>query len=84
MQEPREYFILKDNKMWDEWLQKIFAQIISVKVWVIAILTILLWYDKINGGEFTTMLTMIMGLKGAFAIVDVWKSGGTTDVMSKV
>jgi hypothetical protein len=84
MQEPVEYFIVKDNKMWDEWLQKLFAQAISVKVWVMAILVILLWFGKIDGGHFTAMLTTIMGLKGAFALVDVWKGGVTTEIMKKV
>jgi len=32
MQEPIEYFIVKNNKIADGWLQKLCAQMISVKV----------------------------------------------------
>lgn len=77
------YFLTR-NKMWDGWLQKLFAQIISVKIWVIAIITFLLYIGKIDSGHFTTILTVVMGLKGAFAVADVWKRNGTKTTMEKV
>ena len=35
------YFICK-NKYWDLWFQKLFAQFISVKIWIIVLITVLL------------------------------------------
>ncbi|RLI63483.1 MAG: hypothetical protein DRO67_05650 [Candidatus Asgardarchaeum californiense] len=83
MKEPKKHFITK-NEMWDSWWQKLFAQLISVKVWVVTILVLLLWKGLIDSGHFTAMLTTIMGLKGAFAIADVWKRSGTKNTMEKV
>jgi hypothetical protein len=83
MQEPKNYFIT-ENEMWDSWWQKLFAQLISVKLWVIALITYLLIDGKIDGGHYVALLTVIMGLKGVFAVADVWKNNGTTNVMEKV
>ncbi len=83
MQEPKTYFIT-GNTMWDRLWQKLFAQMISVKLWVIALITYLLMVGKIDGGHYVTLLTVIMGLKGVFAVADVWKQSGTTNMMEKV
>lgn len=77
------YFITK-NKMWDGWWQKLFAQMISIKVWVIVIITTLLITGNIDSGHFATILTVVMGLKGAFAVADVWRRNGTKTTMEKV
>ena len=83
MQEPKNYFIT-DNEMWDGWWQKLFAQAISVKLWVITLITYLLMTNRIDSGHYVALLTVIMGLKGVFAVADVWKNDGTTNVMEKV
>lgn len=79
----RGYFLTR-NKMWDGWWQKLFAQMISIKVWVLVTITILLFIGKIDSGHFTTVLTVVMGLKGAFAVADVWRRNGTKTTMEKV
>ena len=83
MQEPINYLITK-NEMWDKFWQKLVAQLISVKIWVIVLITYLLIDGKIDGGHYVALLTVIMGLKGVFAVADVWQNKGTTDVMGKV
>jgi len=83
MQEPKNHFIT-ENSMWDSWWQKLFAQMISVKLWVIALITYLLMTERIDSGHYVALLTVIMGLKGVFAVADVWKNSGTTNVMEKV
>ncbi len=69
------YFICK-NKFWDVWFQKLFAQVISVKIWIIALITILLATSLISSAQFATILGIIMGLKGTFQVASVWKNNG--------
>jgi len=69
------YFICK-NRYWDLYLQKLFAQMISVKIWIIALITILLKLALITNIQFASILGIIMALKGAFSVADVWKKNG--------
>lgn len=77
------YFMCK-NKYWDLWLQKLFAQMISIKVWIIALITILLKLALITNIQFASILGIIMALKGAFSVADVWKKKGSSDIIDKV
>lgn len=77
------YFIFKSNEKWDQWFQKLFSQFISVKVWVILISVFLVLNGNITGGEFTTIISIIMGVKGGFAIADVWKKKGTHNILDR-
>lgn len=69
------YFICK-NKYWDLWLQKLFAQMISVKLWIIALITVLLKLALITNIQFASILGIVMALKGSFQIAGVWKKNG--------
>jgi len=73
------YFIVP-NKFWDAWFQKIFAQIISIKVWVLALITVLLVKSFISSTEFAALFGIIMGLKGIFQTAAVWKKNGNGDL----
>lgn len=76
----RGYFICR-NKLWDIWLQKLFAQMISVKIWIIVLIAVLLKAALITNVQFAAILGIIMGMKGAFSVADVWKRGGTNGNM---
>lgn len=69
------HFICK-NRYWDIYLQKLFAQMISVKIWIITLITILLKLSLITNVQFASILGIIMALKGAFVVADVWKKDG--------
>ncbi len=69
------YFIVP-NKFWDSWLQKIFAQVISIKIWVLTLITVLLVKEYITSIEFAALFGIIMGLKGVFQTAAVWKKNG--------
>ena len=69
------YFICK-NKYWDLWLQKFFAQLVSVKIWIIALITILLKLALITNIQFASILGIIMAFKGSFQVASVWKKNG--------
>ena len=73
---PRKEFFIVRNKFWDQWFQKLFAQIISVKLWIVALITILLSSALITSVQFAAILGIIMGLKGTFQVADVWKKNG--------
>jgi len=75
----KEYFICK-NKFWDLLFQKLFAQIISVKIWIIALITVLLSLSLISNIQFASILGIIMGLKGTFQVAGVWKKNGNKDL----
>lgn len=77
-----EYFICK-NKFWDLWFQKLFAQIISIKMWVLALITVLLVMDFITATIFGTLFGIIMGLRGAFQVAEVWRNPGDLNPMDK-
>jgi len=81
----KEYFIVR-NRFWDKWFQKLFAQIISVKLWIIALIAVLLGVGLITSIQFTSIMGIIMGLKGTFQVAEVWKkngNGGTLSAMDK-
>lgn len=69
------YFICR-NRYWDLYLQKLFAQAISVKLWIIALITILLSTALITNIQFASILGVIMALKGSFQVAAVWKKNG--------
>lgn len=78
------YFICK-NRYWDLLFQKLFSQLISVKIWIIALISVLLKLALISSVEFASILGIIMALKGAFSVADVWKRGGTNgDIIDRV
>ena len=64
------YFICK-NHYWDIWFQKLFAQLISVKIWIIALITVLLKLALITNIQFAAILGIVMGMKGVFSAADV-------------
>jgi len=69
------YFICR-NRYWDLWFQKLFAQLISVKLWIVALITILLSTALITNVQFASILGIIMALKGSFQVAAVWKKNG--------
>lgn len=76
----KRYFISK-NEFWDLWLQKLFAQLISVKLWIVALITILLSMSLITNVQFASILGIIMAMKGTFQVASVWKDKiGSGDV----
>lgn len=77
------YFICK-NHYWDLWFQKLFAQLISVKLWIIALIAVLLKLALITNIQFASILGIIMALKGSFQIAGVWKkNGGNNNAVDK-
>lgn len=70
---PKRVFFIVPNLFWDQWFQKLFAQLISVKIWVMALITVLLVAGLITNVQFASILGIIMGLKGAFQTAAVWK-----------
>ncbi len=73
---PRKEFFIVRNKFWDQWFQKLFSHIISVTLWIVALITILLSSALITSVQFAAILGIIMGLKGTFQVADVWKKNG--------
>ena len=71
----RGYFICK-NRYWDMWFQKFFAQLVSVKIWIIVLITILLKLALITNIQFASILGIIMAFKGSFQVATVWKKNG--------
>lgn len=69
------YFICK-NKYWDLWFQKLFAQFISVKIWIIVLITVLLKLTLITNIQFASILGIIMAFKGSFQVASIWKKNG--------
>jgi hypothetical protein len=82
-QSEKEYFMCK-NELWDVWLQKLFAQMISVKVWVIILITVLLVCSLISSVEFISVLGIVMGMKGVFNTASVWKDKTSNKVIDRV
>jgi hypothetical protein len=69
------YFICK-NKYWDLLLQKFFAQLVSVKIWIIVLITVLLKLALITNIQFASILGIIMAFKGSFQVAAVWRKNG--------
>jgi hypothetical protein len=76
----RNGFFIVPNKLWDVWFQKLFAQFISIKIWALALITVLLVLSFINGIQFTALFGIIMGLKGVFQTAAVWKKNGKSEL----
>lgn len=76
----RNGFFIVPNKLWDAWFQKIFAQIISIKIWALVLITALLVTNHITSIEFAALFGIIMGLKGIFQTAAVWKKNGNGNV----
>lgn len=79
------HFICK-NHYWDLWLQKFFAQMVSVKIWIIVLITVLLQLSLITNIQFASILGIIMAFKGSFQVASVWKkngNGNNDNVMDK-
>jgi len=70
-----QYFI-SENWFWDIWFMKLFSQAISIKNWVMALSTVLLVTGFITSGEFITLFTIIMGIRGASQFVGSVKKNG--------
>ena len=77
------HFICR-NRYWDLWFQKLFAQCISVKLWIIALITILLKAALITNIQFAAILGTIMALKGGFQVAGVFRKNGKNGVISAV
>lgn len=69
------YFICK-NKYWDMWFQKFFAQLVSVKIWIIVLITVLLKLALITNIQFASILGIIMAFKGSFQVAAIWRKNG--------
>ena len=69
-------FFIVPNKYWDQWLQKLFSQVISVKLWIIALITILLKMALITNVQFASILGIIVALKGSFQVAGVFRKNG--------
>lgn len=66
-------------KFWDGWLQKLFVQLISIKVWSLAATAILCVLGYISGGNLAVVWGVIFGLKGAFQVANVIRNGKNTN-----
>ena len=74
-------------KFWDNWLQKLFVQFISIKVWSLTATVILCVLGFINGGNLAVIWSVIFGLKGAFQVANVIKNGNgikKEDMINKI
>jgi len=71
---PNEDHFICKNIFWDLWFKKLFAQFISVKLWIIILITVLLSVGLITSIQFASILGIIMGLKGTFQVAEVWKN----------
>jgi hypothetical protein len=80
----RNGFFIVPNKYWDQWFQKIFAQAISVKLWIITLITILLYTGLITNIHFASILGIIVAMKGAFQTATAFKRNGKDGAMTEM
>ncbi len=80
----RSGFFIVPNKYWDQWFQKLFAQIISVKLWIITLITILLCTGLITNIQFASILGIIVALKGAFQTAGVFRKNGNNGSITEM
>lgn len=80
----RNGFFIVPNKYWDSWFQKLFAQAISVKLWIIALITILLKIGLITNIQFASILGIIVAMKGAFQTATAFKRNGNDGKMTEM
>lgn len=80
----RSGFFIVPNKYWDQWFQKVFAQLISVKLWIITLITILLCTSLITNIQFASILGIIVALKGAFQTAGVFRKNGKNGTITEM
>ena len=56
---------------WKSWWQKFLTQLISIKVWVLLAAFIFVALKLITIAAFTTIVSLILGVKGAYYIAGV-------------
>lgn len=61
------------KEYWHNWSQKLFTQLISIKVWVIVITTILVITQVIADGVYATIIVCVLGIKGAYTVAGIVK-----------
>ena len=73
------------TSFWDKWSQKLLAQLISVKVWGLFIITFLIWFGMLTGAEYTVCFSLIIGAKGGKDIVmKLMESKDENDIIDRV
>jgi hypothetical protein len=77
-------YLISSNKFWDLFFQKFFSQIISIKVWVMAGAALLRIFNFLTGAEMVTIFVTILGIKGTYEIVDVFKSKKLSECQDSV
>ncbi len=80
----RNGFFIVPNRYWDSWLQKLCAQVISVKLWIIALITMLLYVGLITNIQFASILGVIVALKGAFQTAGVFRKNGKNGTITEM
>ena len=80
----RTGFFIVTNEYWILWFQKVFAQLISVKLWIITLITILLYIGLITNIQFASILGIIMAMKGAFQTAGVFRKNGNTGKVTEM
>lgn len=80
----RNGFFIVPNRYWDSWFQKLFAQAISVKLWIIALITLLLYAGLITNIQFASVLGIIVAMKGAFQTATAFKRNGKDGKMTEM
>ena len=61
------------SEFWKGFLQKILTQLVSIKVWILAASFIFVGLELITVAAFTAIVSLILGIKGAYYIADVVK-----------
>ena len=73
------------NEFWNKWLQKLLAQVISVKIWGFAVLTLLLCSSLLTGSEFMIGFSIIFsGKAGKDIVMRLGNKQLSNDIMDKV
>ncbi len=80
----RNGFFIVPNRYWDSWFQKLFAQAISVKLWIIILITVLLSMGLITNTHFASILGIIVAMKGAFQTAAAFKRNGRDSEMTEM
>jgi len=73
-------------KFWDSWLQKLFVQLISIKVMALVVTVVLCIYGFLTGGNLAVVFGVIFGAKGAFQVANVFNKNGIKkeDMINKI
>ena len=75
---------LVNNYFWDKWIQKFFAQLISIKLWCLVTITVLLVFGILASSEYIIGFGIVMGAKGGKDIVSRYFDRKNFDVVDKV